>query len=293
MKYLAFLLICSLAVSSAKKFSSKAGEVITSTDLIFIKRIEHIADSAYTPSKLSSDNWEMFKTIEVPAKNGQAIVVTHKTENWVSIGFRGTEPTSWQNIKTDFAASLTKTEYLCDSCEVHKGFLVLDKAMMAKVDSALLEVLEKKKDAKIIITGHSLGGAVATVYVAHMVQRWKKTYLGRIKLVTFGSPRVGNMPFKLHIDLMCGPDNIYRVIYGSDPITFVPLKAMGYHHVGRVKYHFTTPTRGTKETEDVDVDSYNPWTLTYINDHRQYTNIGIGRRRMVSKEEKRIKKQNK
>ena len=42
--------------------------------------------------------------------------------------------------------------------------------------------------ARILVTGHSLGGALATLAATEL----RQTYGGSVNLINFGSPRVGN-----------------------------------------------------------------------------------------------------
>lgn len=66
---------------------------------------------------------------------------------------------SWSSIRTGMLSSLTKAQNLCPSC-------------------------------KIVLTGHSLGGAMATLAAKEIVASGKQ-----VTLVTFGSPRIGNDKF--------------------------------------------------------------------------------------------------
>jgi triacylglycerol lipase len=79
------------------------------------------------------------------------------------------------------------------------------------VEGQMLEHLEELKELPLFVTGHSLGGALATIAT------W---YLPGEKLAacyTFGAPRCG--------DDKMGPryrTPIYRVVNGADPVPFVP-----------------------------------------------------------------------
>jgi hypothetical protein len=98
-----------------------------------------------------------------------------------------------------------------------------------------------------IITGHSLGGACATLYAHHLMTKANNFPIfaelkkkgwhynlnkGKIRLYTFGSPRVGNQIFTEYINNLIGKNNIFTVQYMSDPITAIPPEKLSYRHVG-------------------------------------------------------------
>lgn len=58
----------------------------------------------------------------------------------------------------------------------------------------------------------------------------------RVKLINFGSPRVGNLLFSIDFNLKFGDDSV-RVAHGLDPVPKIPFKNVGtaleFYHVGR------------------------------------------------------------
>lgn len=68
--------------------------------------------------------------------------------------------------------------------------------------------------------GHSLGGAIA-----NLAAEWAANTLNKkVKLYTFGSPRVGfasgGFANKLTTALL--PENIHRVYHNNDPVPMIP-----------------------------------------------------------------------
>lgn len=91
----------------------------------------------------------------------------------------------------------------------------------------------KKNYNEIYITGHSLGGLLATIFYAFVTQLWygnpkdsKEFYIPQesCKLITFGSPRPGNTIFCNNIK------DCIRVVNSSDIVTMIPLP-IHYSHV--------------------------------------------------------------
>jgi hypothetical protein len=119
---------------------------------------------------------------------------------------------------------------------VHSGF----KEMYLNVRVELFKILEDiiKKDQRnknnlkyIFLTGHSLGGALATM--ASLEIRSKISHKYQVIVYTFGSPRIGNHSLS---DLMLSVvPNIFRVVTQGDMIPQYPkLYILGntYKHTG-------------------------------------------------------------
>lgn len=80
----------------------------------------------------------------------------------------------------------------------------------------------------IIVCGHSLGGAIATLcaYDLKMHFPYKSIYC-----ITCGSPRVGNIDFKIRFDEIFAGKS-FRVVNGDDIVAKVPFTFFKYFHVG-------------------------------------------------------------
>jgi predicted lipase len=79
---------------------------------------------------------------------------------------------------------------------------------------------------EIMVTGHSLGGALATICSGDL----KNNYPDKdISCVTFASPRVGGYAFAKRFNQLI-PDSL-RYVYGSDSVTKVPPIYIHYKHV--------------------------------------------------------------
>jgi triacylglycerol lipase len=82
------------------------------------------------------------------------------------------------------------------------------------------------------VTGHSLGGALATLAAL----RLQKERLYPVQTVyTYGSPRAGDSDFALAFDALLGT-RCHRVVNNEDLVTRVPMRSMGYKHIGQIAY---------------------------------------------------------
>jgi pimeloyl-ACP methyl ester carboxylesterase len=93
-----------------------------------------------------------------------------------------------------------------------------------QVVSALADMVKAYPTYKIIFTGHSMGGAVATYAVAD----FRKNLGYDIDLYTFASPRVGNQEFVEYVSNQ--PGTHYRVTHLDDIVPRVPPIFLNYRH---------------------------------------------------------------
>lgn len=104
--------------------------------------------------------------------------------------------------------------------KVHKGFnSYADFALRTLLDSASHEFLNQyrgEKDARLLLTGHSLGGAVATLVGQRLIDFGFDP--ARMQVITFGAPAVSNKAFK---QMYGSRLNLVRVTNTQDPVPLV------------------------------------------------------------------------
>ena len=111
---------------------------------------------------------------------------------------------------------------------VHSGFLKQFHASQPFI----LMAFEKYKDAvdTVHFSGHSLGGALATLAAAYFSPIIRAVAGCRIKCHTFGCPRIGNKGF---VDWFTGKvDESYRILNFKDPVPLLPLNGFYTHIFG-------------------------------------------------------------
>ena len=77
-----------------------------------------------------------------------------------------------------------------------------------------------------MITGHSLGGALAVMAAAHLQHKYKVVEL----LYTLGQPRVGNYYFASFMTQFI--PNTYRIVHYTDIVPHIPIYGSGFRHFG-------------------------------------------------------------
>jgi pimeloyl-ACP methyl ester carboxylesterase len=100
-------------------------------------------------------------------------------------------------------------------------------------------------DYEVVVVGHSLGAAVATLAAADL----RGKVLPSANLYAFASPRVANPALASYITAQ---SNNYRFTHTNDPVPKLPLLTMGYVHISP-EYYITAPNNVTVSASQVQV----------------------------------------
>ncbi|PWB72379.1 MAG: hypothetical protein C3F07_12030 [Anaerolineales bacterium] len=171
-------------------------------------------------AKLKGGGFKLLNTFDSKETDTQAFLASNG--EFLVLAFRGTEVKKTQDVKTDIRAVKVSTI----EGRVHTGF----NTGYESVAESIAKSLVRLKDLPIYITGHSLGGALATVATQNLGRDTR--FKDRIAACyTFGSPRVGNDQYDKSLK-----SPVYRVVNTTDVVTVVPLNLMGYTHIGDVRF---------------------------------------------------------
>ncbi|KAI7834778.1 Alpha/Beta hydrolase protein [Kickxella alabastrina] len=112
---------------------------------------------------------------------------------------------------------------------VHYGFYQVTYAVLPHIVKNIRAAAEDFPDYNIVFLGHSLGGANA-VLSALMFVRENSYYRDRIRVWTFGEPRVGNHAFSEYYTSVLG-NQTFRITNQGDFVPHVPpWQILGYQH---------------------------------------------------------------
>ena len=139
-------------------------------------------------------------------------------DKFTVLAFRGTEADRMKDIRADAKA----TQTTCPTGErVHSSFMQQYDDISFKLEAALDN--EAVKGKPLFITGHSLGGAVATIAARRLdsERRIAACY-------TYGSPRVGTEGWVAQIKTP-----IYRIVNSADPVPIVPFSGTVFFWVAK------------------------------------------------------------
>lgn len=179
-------------------------------------------DEAGILNDLRAEDSQFVSVHGVSQNSAQAAMVEHET--YLALVFRGTdEGADWIDNLNAFPDQALFGAF-------HRGFLhsVLD------IWDPLFEqysVLNRQKPRGLFVTGHSLGGAMATVASSILIQQdegFTSTYtFGQPRTVTRDTARVYNVEAK---------GKTFRFQNNNDIVTRAPARVMGYSHVGTFLY---------------------------------------------------------
>jgi len=180
-----------------------------------------VANAAYLDLHQAREEFSSleFSHCQFIQKDGaQAYIISNK--DMVVLAFRGTEPSEISDIKADLNAFPDRAVNGCGL--VHNGF----QEEVNKIWDDICVCLRHMQPSKdFFITGHSLGGAMATIATSRMRSRVQA-------LFTFGSPRVGTRKFVESIKYV--PH--FRFVNNNDIVTSVPPAILGYRHTCKPQY---------------------------------------------------------
>lgn len=225
--------------------------------------------------------WEIvpFKLKDGKVDSSIVVAKNHDEEHdldFYIVGFRGSaNKKDWKiNLETEqvpfggsnlpeFKDFATNTKADENVPMVHKGFneyvnTVLEATMQDGSSSKkFIEEIKSNPRVRVLLTGHSLGGAVATLMAERLVSMGIEKW--RVPVITFGAPAIGNAAFaKTYGDKIL----LWRITNTADPIpgslqTFFG----GYKQFGRQHKYSVSPKLATQQHDmamyfDVSVHNY-------------------------------------
>ncbi len=183
------------------------------------------------------DNGYKVEHMYMHKRNHTMLLILSRLDRIVIV-FRGT--TEREQMKLDLKVLMTPVSaVLPTACSdhpvlrtrdwrnvsVHSGFAEAYRSVSYAINIKIGELLNELK-RPILLTGHSLGGSLATICSLDLVLQLQTT---DIYVATFGSPRCGNQFWRRLYDPIVPAH--WRIAMRSDIITTLP--RLGYHHVGK------------------------------------------------------------
>ncbi|KAF6999723.1 hypothetical protein CFC21_015702 [Triticum aestivum] len=166
----------------------------------------------------------------------QAFIGVDHNLNAVIVAIRGTQENSVQNWIKDLVWKQVDLNYPnMPDAKVHTGFYSAynNTLLRPAITNAVRKARRLYGDISIIVTGHSMGGAMASFCALDLA-----ISLGSdtVHLMTFGQPRIGNAAFASYFEQYV-PSAI-RVTHEHDIVPHLPpyfffLPRLTYHHFPR------------------------------------------------------------
>nr|WRJ69693.1 class 3 lipase [Oceanusvirus sp.] len=173
------------------------------------------------------------KRFSCPNTDAQGVCAYRESDATVFVAFRGTD----SNRDALIDVSLVKKElvFMKDNAEgvkVHSGF----RQQFLGSGEFVREYLATRPDReRVMVTGHSLGGALATLCSAMLKDEDGEE---KVQCIVFGCPRTGNWKFADEVDKLL---SLERVVVGADPVSDTPSR-IRWKHAG-LKTHYLDARR--------------------------------------------------
>jgi len=186
------------------------------------------SDNDYTPDdacilqSLKEKDSNFISVNGVSKNSAQAILIEHN--DFFCMAFRGTdEIVDWLDNINAFREQVLFGEF-------HRGFWKsLEDVWQSLYDC--YQTLFKQSRRPLFLTGHSLGGAMATMAAAKLIH----LDLPFTSVYTFGQPRAMSRDTSRIFNVEC-KSRFFRFQNNNDIVTRIPARLMGYSHVGSYIY---------------------------------------------------------
>ncbi|KAI8058756.1 lipase precursor [Thamnidium elegans] len=154
-------------------------------------------------------------------------VLRSDAKETIYLVFRGTN--SIRNAITDLTFFLTNYPPVKDA-KVHVGFLASYNEIVRLFFPRIQKELTMYPNYKLVITGHSMGGAQAVLAGLDFYQRDKRFTPKNLSIYTVGCPRIGNPDFAYYVDST--GISVHRSVNDRDIVPHLPPQAVGFLHPG-------------------------------------------------------------
>ncbi|KAF2853221.1 alpha/beta-hydrolase [Plenodomus tracheiphilus IPT5] len=172
-------------------------------------------------------------------------VATDTTNKLIVLSFRGSRSVrNWLNANLQFPVIPTT---ICSTCSASTGFWTSWLEAQDNVLAAITRARTQYPDYKIVATGHSLGGALASLAAGVLRQKGLT-----VDLYTYGAPKIGLEGVSQFLT-STAKGQTFRVTHKADPVPKLPPALLGYRHISPEYYVTSGNDVASPGTGDVKV----------------------------------------
>eukprot|EP00897_Mesotaenium_endlicherianum_P005430 jgi/Mesen1/4915/ME000246S04141 len=255
-----------------------------------------LLSSSLNQHSFVKSNFSKICFLDHPHADTQVAVWRDAAQKRLVVAFRGTEQTKLKDLQTDL--SLVPAELnpertggmFSDDMTVHGGFLKAYDAVRSRLVHTVHSIVMSEgqgsdKDRwRVYITGHSLGGALATLLAYDLrTSRLTRGAAFDVSMYNFGSPRVGNKRFAEAYNSLI--KDSWRVVNRRDIIPTVP-RLIGYCHVCCpifLSAGGTTVAEGCVEGEVLDDEEHEENLLDELTPDHIFAQFMAGERQVLQR----------
>lgn len=172
-----------------------------------------------------NDNYNIIKLFDI---NGlQVGIILNHSDKRINVVFRGSDELSdWLHNFFIFKKNINNNIKV-NNIKVHSGFykLLFNNNLYTDILNEIKKLTNQYTDYTLNVTGHSLGGALATLFGFFL----SYSITSKIYIFSFASPRVGN---RIWANIFNNKENLihYRFVNQKDIVTAIPY--FYYSHCG-------------------------------------------------------------
>ncbi|KAI7872486.1 Alpha/Beta hydrolase protein [Spinellus fusiger] len=260
-------------ISSFSSLPLASSSVINS-----LKIYMSLSASAYCPGVCPGSQWNckncdraytFIRSFQIGNFDVNGYITRNDQSKEIQLVFRGSHsiPNWIANI-----LAVKKAYPPVPGASVHSGFFDAYMSTQSTVVPIIIDQLNKNPSYRVMVTGHSLGGALATFAGLDLYQRHEKINAANLIVRTYGGPRVGNDRFAYYFTSTAIP--LERTVNNRDIVPHLPPQSSGFLHPG-VEYWIDSSSNVRICDTSLDSGSCSnsivPFTST--SDHTKYFNI--------------------
>ncbi|KYR00977.1 hypothetical protein DLAC_02418 [Tieghemostelium lacteum] len=147
----------------------------------------------------------------------------------VVVTFRGTQFSSLENWITNLNFPKSQPYPSFSGALVHEGFYEAYRSVSSQLQVGIIQAQKECPQCqKLIITGHSLGGALAILCALDVYESGYSQL--PLEMYTFGNPRVGNVAFIEYFEQIV-LQSIHRLVNDRDIVPHLPPIDLNFYHL--------------------------------------------------------------
>jgi len=199
----------------------------------------------------------------------QAFIGYDPTQKQIVISFRGSS--NFIDWLDDFDYTLVSYPWVMDG-QVHQGFYDAWGHLSPQVMEATTELMSKLNGYTILVTGHSLGAAVAQLAALNF-SRYAESMNNNVSITvyTYGSPRWADPAVADYYGSMIKTN--WRLVNEHDIVPTVPPESFGFHHTWTEIWYTSDVPLKFEQCNGSGEDPACKYLITSAEDHLWYLDL--------------------
>ncbi|KAJ9055363.1 hypothetical protein DSO57_1013705 [Entomophthora muscae] len=194
---------------------------------------------------ICQERYSQLQVFQNKTEESLAMIAVDKAARQIIVTYRPTR--TLKNQITNFDYELVQYPSAPKGVLIHHGFMAFHLSIHPQVEKGVAEFLKdpRFRTFDIQVTGYSLGAGISIASVPSWHRFLHRTgFTNRLIIYSYAGPRVGNDAFAEYLAGLNVP--ITRYTNREDIISHVPIRSLGYVHVGA---EFHDRSIGPNQTE--------------------------------------------